>query len=88
MKIVSSLHQPMSKLFTLNLVPLGVVAQISHVAECAYRCRLSEMGVFPGVVVKVVHKAPLSGPIAIKVGNQMLALRREEARLITVECGP
>lgn len=78
----------MSKLFTLNLLPLGVVAQISQIAECAYRARLAEMGVFPGEAVVVVHKAPLSGPIAIKIGNQILALRRDEARVITVECRP
>ncbi|MFM7104620.1 MAG: ferrous iron transport protein A [Flavobacteriales bacterium] len=73
---------------TLNLLSKGVTAQILQIADCPYRARLSEMGVLPGEQVMILHKAPLSGPIAIKIGNQMLALRREEARLITVEYEP
>ena len=72
----------------MNKLSQGVAARIFQIADCPYRARLSEMGVLPGEQIMILHKAPLSGPIAVKIGNQMLALRREEARLITVEYEP
>ena len=43
-----------------------------------------EMGMVPGSVVRVVKSAPLGDPIQICVRNYHLALRRNEARAITV----
>ena len=49
--------------------------------------RLHEMGFDEGVDVEVLHKAPLGDPIALRVGNMMIAIRRAEAALIGVEIG-
>ena len=49
--------------------------------------RLHEMGFDEGVDVEVLHKAPLGDPIALRVGNMTIAIRRAEAALIEVEVG-
>lgn len=49
--------------------------------------RLHEMGFDEGVDVEVLHKAPLGDPIALRVGNMTIAIRRAEAALIGVEIG-
>lgn len=47
--------------------------------------RLHEMGFDEGVDVEVLHKAPLGDPIALRVGNMTIALRRAQAALIEVD---
>ena len=48
--------------------------------------RLCELGFDEGVDVELLHRAPFGGdPLAVRVGNMVVALRREMARLIEVE---
>lgn len=48
--------------------------------------RLCELGFDEGVDVEILHRAPFGGdPLAVRVGNMVVALRREMARLIEVE---
>ena len=49
--------------------------------------RLHEMGFDEGVDVEVLHRAPLGDPIALRVGNMTIAIRRAEAALVAVEPG-
>lgn len=47
--------------------------------------RLCELGFDEGVDVEIVHRAPFGGdPLAVRVGNMVVALRRDMARLIEV----
>lgn len=47
--------------------------------------RLCELGFDEGVDVEILHRAPFGGdPIAVRVGNMVVALRRDMARLIEV----
>lgn len=50
--------------------------------------RLHEMGFDEGVDIEVLHKAPLGDPIALRVGNTTIALRRAEAAAIEAEEHP
>jgi Fe2+ transport system protein FeoA len=43
-----------------------------------------EMGLVPGAPVSVIRSAPLGDPIQIRVRDYHLALRRGEARMISV----
>jgi len=43
-----------------------------------------EMGVVPGAPIRVIRSAPLGDPIQICLRNYHLALRRTEARAISV----
>lgn len=46
--------------------------------------RLMEMGVIPGVSVKVIKSAPFGDPIEIRVRGYSLAMRKSEAEVIEV----
>jgi ferrous iron transport protein A len=47
--------------------------------------RILEMGVTPGVTVRMVGAAPLGDPLAFEVRGYRLSLRRAEAALVAVE---
>lgn len=49
------------------------------------RKRLMDMGVTPGVRVKVIKVAPLGDPIEINIRGYELSLRKNEAEQINVE---
>ena len=70
---------------TLDKAPPGsTVRIISLESSDIATLRLMEMGMVPGSAVRVVKSAPLGDPIQICIRNQHLALRRTEARTITV----
>ncbi len=60
------------------------VVSLDHVPN-NMRQKLLDMGLLDGVVVKLIHKAPLGDPIWVEVMDYELALRREVAALISVE---
>ncbi len=51
----------------------------------AYRRKLLSMGLTPGTVVKVVRKAPLGDPIEIDLRGTALSVRKDEARIVSIE---
>jgi ferrous iron transport protein A len=70
---------------TLDMVPKNVLARVTSVAATDAHClRLMEMGMVPGAPVRVVKAAPLGDPIHVCVRDYHLALRRAEAKSITV----
>ena len=70
---------------TLDATPLGSTARVVSVTgDGPVALRLMQMGVVPGVSVSVIRSAPLGDPIQIRVRDYDLALRRMEARTITV----
>jgi ferrous iron transport protein A len=51
--------------------------------------RLHELGFDEGVDVELLHRAPFGGdPLAVRVGNMVVALRRSMARLIEIDPVP
>ncbi len=70
---------------TLDKTPLGSTVRIVSLENSdIVTLRLMEMGMVPGSTLRVVKRAPLGDPIQICVRNYHLALRRDEARAITV----
>lgn len=61
----------------------GVVASIGE--KGPMRRRLMEMGVTPGVTVKVIKVAPLGDPIEVNIRGYELSLRKEEAQQIQMK---
>lgn len=49
------------------------------------RRRIMDMGVTPGVKVKVIKAAPLGDPIEVNIRGYELSLRKEEANQIVVK---
>lgn len=70
---------------TLDQLPRGRQASIVEVAgEDAVSARLMEMGLNAGEPVIVIGRAPFRDPITVMCGGSRLALRRIDARRISV----
>ncbi len=74
---------------TLDSIPRDVTARVASVEiSGTHGLRLMEMGLVPGAPIRVVKAAPLGDPIQVCVRNYHLALRRAEAKSITVTLIP
>ena len=70
---------------TLDMIPRDVTVRVTSIdATDAHGLRLMEMGVIPGATMRVVKAAPLGDPIQVCLRDYHLALRRSEARSISV----
>ena len=46
--------------------------------------RLSEMGIIPGSIIRLIKKNTFGGPIQLKLNNYYIAIRKEDAQMINV----
>ena len=70
---------------SLAELPLGASANVQAVeGPRAFRRRLLEMGLVPGVKVRVVTVAPLGDPLRIEVRGGQWSIRKAEAKQIAV----
>jgi ferrous iron transport protein A len=70
---------------TLTNLPIGVKAKVVAVnGNNPVTRRLMEMGVVPGVSVRVIKSAPFGDPLEIRVRGYHLAMRKSEADAIEV----
>ena len=70
---------------TLDKLPIGEIGKVLSIeGNSSISKRLMEMGVVPGVSVKVVKTAPFGCPLQISVRGYQLAIRRSEAETITI----
>lgn len=72
---------------SMNLASLsiGKTAKVKTInATSASAKRLMEMGVVPGVSVRVIKSAPFGCPIEVRVRGYHLAMRKSEAEAIEV----
>ena len=60
---------------------------VSVTGDDAITRRLMEMGVIPGVAVRMVKSAPFGDPLEINVRGYSLALRRTEAESVKLDKG-
>jgi ferrous iron transport protein A len=76
----------LKKQMTLTQLPKGQDARVVAVnGSGSVTRRLMEMGVIPGVGVRVVKSAPFGDPIEIRVRGYSLAMRKSEADSIEVD---
>jgi DtxR family Mn-dependent transcriptional regulator len=79
--------------FTLAGVPMdelnqgqtGKIIMISPRIRGAERRRLLDLGVLPGTLVEAELPSPMGDPVAYRIRDTLIALRREQARCIRVE---
>lgn len=70
---------------TLTNLPIGAKAKVVAVnGNNAVTKRLMEMGVVPGVSVRVIKSAPFGDPLEVRVRGYHLAMRKSEADAIEV----
>ena len=72
----------MSTLYDLNINKTATIHSLDNSYEST--SRLSEMGVIPGSVVRVVKKNPFGGPLQLKLNNYYIAIRKEDAKMINI----
>lgn len=67
-------------------LPVGKTAKVLSIdGNTPITKRLMEMGVVPGVAVRLVKSAPFGDPLEIRVRGYNLAMRKSEAQTIEVE---
>ena len=71
---------------SLEDVAIGGSARVADVAgDDATAIRLMEMGLTPGVGVRVLGQAPFGDPIELELRGYHLSIRRAEAARVLVE---
>ena len=66
---------------TLTELPVGASGKVISVrGENAITRRLMEMGMIPGVAIRIVKAAPFGDPIEVRLRGYSLALRKNESR--------
>lgn len=75
----------MNTLADLQVGASGKVTQIAGNDEISVR--LLEMGLTPGVAVRVLGVAPLGDPIELELRGYRLSVRRAEAARVEIEYG-
>jgi ferrous iron transport protein A len=81
MQIIKENNQNM-----LSELPIGEIAKVTTISgDTAIAKRLMEMGVVPGVSVKMVNTAPFGCPLEISLRGYHLAIRRSEAETIGIK---
>jgi len=53
--------------------------------DMPFQTRLVELGILPGVRIRVVKSAPLNGPVELKVRDYYISIRKKDANHIQVE---
>lgn len=78
----------MEEITTLDRLPVGQRSEVTAVSAAAdQRRRLQELGFVPGGEVMAVQESPWGDPVAYAVCGAVIALRRADARQITVRRG-
>ena len=61
------------------------VVAVSRACRAPERRRLMDLGILPGVRIEVAMPSPLNDPIAYRVRDTLIALRKEQAQMILIE---
>jgi len=70
---------------SLDDVPVGSTVRVRDVAGGdAVAIRLLEMGVTPGVEIRLVGKAPFGDPLELELRGYRLSIRRQEAARVSI----
>lgn len=65
---------------------IGDFIRITHMEiEGVMRRRLLDLGFIPGAIVEVLKRSPLGDPVAYRVSQTSIALRKEESMKIEGE---
>jgi ferrous iron transport protein A len=70
---------------TLDQLSPGQQATIIGFADDALGLRLLEMGMIPGDPVTLERVAPMGDPIAVRTGELLLILRKNEASTVEIQ---
>lgn len=69
---------------TADKIVRGNHALIEEILEPELSLYCQDLGVIPGKEVQLLHIAPFGGPMAFKLGETTISLRKDEASFIKV----
>jgi len=72
-------------LHSLRLGEEAKVVAVSRACRGPERRRLMDLGILPGVAIEVAMPSPLNDPIAYRVRDTLIALRKDQAQMILIE---
>ena len=75
----------MSHLEQLSNLKEGEKGTISHFTNDQMASKLLSMGILPGKCMRLMRRVPFGGGLYIKIDNNNIALRVDEARNIVLE---
>lgn len=76
-------------IMTFDCLKMGTKAKIISLENTgSIHRRLLDMGFTPGTIIECVLESPFKDPIAYKVRNAMIALRKEDSKFIRIEVLP
>lgn len=85
MSVATASETPAGAVGSLETVAVGQAGHVHDVAGAdAVALRLLEMGLTPGVSVRVVGRAPLGDPLELEVRGYRLSVRRAEAARVAI----
>ncbi len=70
---------------SLDDVPVGTTVRVHDVTGVdPVSLRLLEMGLTPGVAIRLVGKSPFGDPLELEVRGYRLSIRRQEAARVAI----
>ena len=72
----------LKSLVNLSYGELGMIKKINH--KFIIQSRLVELGILPGLKVRMIKKTPFNGPIQIKIRGYEVFLRHSDAEQIII----
>jgi ferrous iron transport protein A len=70
---------------SLDDVPVGTTVRVRDVTGAdPVSLRLLEMGLTPGVAIRLVGKSPFGDPLELEVRGYRLSIRRQEAARVAI----
>lgn len=70
---------------SLSTLGIGHPARIESFTDELVELKMLEMGLVPGEVVMVERFAPSGDPIAIRISDSLIGIRKDEAKHIIVK---
>lgn len=76
----------MNQIITLNYLQIGKSGKIIKLNNTgSIRRRLLDLGFIPGTIIKAELSSPFQDPIAYKIRNALVAIRKSDSKNIIVE---
>lgn len=83
--------QALGNVQPLNSLVVGEEAKVVAVSRACRgpeRRRLMDLGILPGAKIEVAMPSPMNDPVAYRVRDTLIALRRDQAQMILIERVP
>lgn len=76
----------MKRIITLDNLKIGTSCRVIEIKnQGSIRRRLLDLGLIPGTIITAILSSPFKDPIAYKIKNATIAIRKNDSKNIIVE---